>query len=62
MRPLKKSNKHGLLNFFTCTTIQKFGVNIFFWKKLTFIHQSFIKWIKSDSKDIYNITKDFHFK
>ncbi len=27
-----------------------------------FIHQGHIKFIKSDSKDIYNITKDFYFK
>ncbi len=28
----------------------------------TFIHTGFIKLIKSDSKDMYNVTKDFYFK
>ncbi len=31
-------------------------------KKKTFIQQACIKMIKSDIKNIYNITKDFYFK
>jgi len=48
------------------TTIQKFGVskNLFFilgGKKLenTFIHQGWVKLIKSYSKDIYSVRKDY---
>ncbi len=36
-------------------TIQKFGVSKIFFN-------SAIKLIKSNSKDIYNVTKDFYFK
>ncbi len=33
-------------------------------KKLSnvFIQQGLIKWIKSDSKDIYNVKNDFYFQ
>ncbi len=48
----------------TYTTIQKFGVtNIYFlYLKNTFNQQGHIKLIRSDSKDIYNVTMDFYFK
>ncbi len=57
-----------LINIFVETydnTIQKFGASkIFFLKEkiTTFIQRRCIKLIKSDSKDIYNVTKDFYFK
>ncbi len=40
------------------------GANNFFFfeRKYIFIQQRFIKLIKSDSKDIYNVTKDFYTK
>ncbi len=47
---------------------QKFGVSktekkLRKMKKVNaFIHQGRIKLITTDSKDIYNVTKDFHFK
>ncbi len=42
------------------TTIQK--LDFFPQEMYTFIHQGCIKLIKSDSEDIYNVTKDFYFK
>ncbi len=37
--------------------------SISFFKEInTFIYQGCIKLIKSDDKDIYNVTKDFYFK
>ncbi len=51
--------KHSL----TYTEVQKYGVSMFVFKEInTFIHQGRIKFIKTDSKDIYNVTKDYHFK
>ncbi len=48
---------------FNQLTIQKFGVSKIILKEMsTFIHQGCIKLIKSDSKDVYNVTKDFYFK
>jgi len=45
------------------TTIQKFVCIYVFLKEMnTFIQQDYIKLIKSDSKYIYNVTKDFYFK
>ncbi len=36
---------------------------VFFLNEINiFIQQRCIKFIKSDSKDIYNLTKDFYFK
>jgi len=36
--------------------------NVFiYWKEITFIQQRCIKLIRSDSKYIYNVTKDFYF-
>ncbi len=40
--------------------IQKYGIRKIFLNKInTFTPQGCIKLIKSDSKDIYNFTKDF---
>ncbi len=46
------------------TTIQKFGVNkIYFLKCINiFTLQGNIKLIKSDSREIYNVTKGFYLK
>ncbi len=45
------------------TTIQKFGVSKILLKKLIIYSElEHIKLIKSDSKDIYNLTKTFCFK
>jgi len=57
----------NLENHQTYTTIQKFGVSKFLFlffstKNNHFIPQKRIKLIKSDSKDIYNVTKDFCIK
>ncbi len=38
------------------STFQTFGLSLIF---NTFIQQGHIKMIKSDSKDMYNVTKDF---
>ncbi len=50
----------------TYNTIQKFGVSngflFFFGKNNTFIQQRCIQFLKSDSKDIYNVTNDLHFR
>ncbi len=36
---------------------------LFYWKEInTFFHQQHIQLIKSDSKDIYNVTKGFYLK
>ncbi len=49
-------------NKYLYTIIQKFVVSKIFFKDInTFIQQGCIKLIKSDSKDIYNVTKDFYF-
>jgi len=42
--------------------VQKFGTDSFFLKNKTIIQQGSIKLIKSNSKDIYNVPKDFYFK
>ncbi len=47
-----------LYNIFCPLLVTKFGVSII----NTSIQQGCIKLIKSESKDIYNVTKDFHFK
>ncbi len=41
------------------STIQRFGVNIFFKEMNTFVQQGHIKLNQSDSEDIYNVTIDF---
>ncbi len=46
--------KSKLMIFFTCTTVQYF-LN-------TLIQQGCIKLFKSDSINIYNVSKDFYFK
>ncbi len=38
------------------------SLSVFFKEINTFIQQECIKLIKRDSKDIYNATKEFHFK
>ncbi len=43
--------------------IHKFGVSKIFFKEIyMFIQQGCIELIKSDSKDIYKVTKDLYFK
>ncbi len=49
----------------TYTTVQKFGVSnmvFVFERNNNFIQQGCIKFFKSDSKDIYNVTNDFNFR
>ncbi len=51
---------------YSLITIQKFMVFKIWWvfleKKYTFIWQHSIKLLKSNNKDMYNVTKDFYFK
>ncbi len=44
--------------------VQKSGISMIFLLKkwILLFNTRRIKLIKSDSKDIYNVTKDFHFK
>ncbi len=55
---------HFILFLYKCITQQCMYMYSFYHKKLlnTFIQQRRIKLIKSDSKCIYNATKDFYFK
>jgi len=47
----------------TYSTVQNFRVSKIFLKEInTFIQQGCIQFIKSDSKEMYNVTKDFYFK
>jgi len=58
--------KHLLLSVLNCFANSYFCGNCdtlpFKIKKVYFIQRGCIKSIKSDSKDFYNVTKDFHFK
>ncbi len=53
-----------LNSFVFYSSVQKFGacmIIIFFKDINTFIQQEWIKLIKRDSLDIYNVTKDLYF-
>ncbi len=56
---LQKTENTSVMPLHVCTLPFK---NFSFWQKLLFILHRCIKLIKGDSKDIYNVTKDFHFK